>query len=65
MADHGPRPVAEALEPALAVGRWDLLALKPPREAPAVVTVPEPLRGYEIDAARVEDFDVLLSGDLP
>ncbi len=64
VADHGPRQVAEALEPALAAGRWDLLALKPAREARATVAVPEPLRGYEIDAARAEDFDALLSGDV-
>ena len=63
VADHGPGPVAEALEPALAAGRWDLLALRPPREAPAAVTVPEPLRGYEIASARAVDFDALLPGD--
>ena len=64
VADQGPGPVAEALEPALAAGRWDLLALKPARPARTTVTVPEPLRGYEIDAARAEDFDALLSGDV-
>jgi transposase len=64
VAESGPGVVAEALEPALAAGRWDLLALKPPREARAPVPVPEPLRGYEIDSARAADFDALLSGDL-
>ena len=27
------------------------------------MTVPEPLRGYEIDSARAADFDALLPGD--
>ena len=40
----------EYVKAALAAGRWDLLALKPPREARAAIPVPEPLRGYEIDA---------------
>ncbi len=63
VADHGPGPVAEALEPALAAGRWDLLALERGRKAPVEITVPEPLRGYEIDSARAADFDALLPGD--
>ena len=64
VAENGPQQVAEALEPALAAGRWDLLALKPGREARATVAVPEPLRGYEIDATRAADFDALLPGDV-
>ena len=63
VAESGPGVVADALEPALAAGRCDLLALQPPRQAPVAVTVPEPLRGYEIDAARAADFDALLTGE--
>jgi transposase len=60
VADHGPEPVAEALEQALTAGRCDLLALKRPIETPAAVEVPEQLADYEIDTARAADFDALL-----
>lgn len=63
VVDHGPEPVAEALDQALAAGRWDLLSLKRERPTAGSVEVPEPLRGYEIDSARAADFDALLPGD--
>lgn len=62
--DHGLEPVAQALEQALAAGRWDLLALKPQRPSRDPVEVPEGLRGYEIATARAADFDALLTGEL-
>jgi len=64
VVDHGPEPVAEALDQALAAGRCDLLALKRATELPAAVDVPERLAAYEIDSARVEDFDALLPGGI-
>jgi transposase len=65
VADHGPEPVARALEGALAAGRFDLLALPRPAETAAAVAVPERLAAYEIDTARAADFDALLSGGAP
>ena len=64
VADHGPEPVAEALEKALEAGRWDLLALQQQRPVPATVEIPEPLRDYEIDSAQAADFDALLPGGI-
>jgi len=64
VADHGPEPVAKALEMALGAGRCDLLALQRPTEIPVVVEVPEQLADYEVDTARAADFDTLLSGGI-
>jgi hypothetical protein len=64
VADHGPEPVAKALEMALGAGRCDLLALQRPTETPVVVEVPEQLADYEVDTARAADFDTLLSGGI-
>jgi len=62
--DHGPGPVAEALNQALAAGRCDLLALKPATEVPEPVEVPQRLATYQIDSATAEDFDALLPGGI-
>ena len=63
VVEHGERPVAEALESALASGRSDLLALESRLDRqPETVAVPEGLQGYEIEAAVATDFDVLLTG---
>ncbi len=63
VVDHGSPMVAEALEAALAVGRCDLLALAGKiQQSDPIVEVPVALRGYEIEAGSLADYDVLLRG---
>ena len=61
VSEHGPKPVAEALLAALDGDRFDLLALRPKRKAPAQVKVPESLAGYEVASASAAEFDLLLT----
>lgn len=62
VAEHGPEPVAQALEQALAADRCDLLALQRGAARPRTVEVPERLAAYEIDSVRAAEFDALLAG---
>jgi transposase len=62
VVEHGEKPVAAALESALAGGRADLLALEQRLERSATMPVPEALRGFTIEAPCAADFDALLVG---
>jgi hypothetical protein len=62
VVEHGEKPVATALESALAGGRADLLALEQRLERSATMPVPEALRGFTIEAPCAADFDALLVG---
>ena len=57
--DEGSEEVADALEEALAAGRFDLLGLAKLR-CEATVEVPETLRNHAVESASAADFDVLL-----
>ena len=59
VADHGSEEVADAVEGALAAGRFDLLGLVEQRPAP-LIEVPETLRTHTVQSARAADFDALL-----
>jgi transposase len=62
--ERGEEAVREALESALAANRTDLLALTPSRGAPSppVLSLPPPLAGFQVEAARAADYDHLLVG---
>ena len=65
--EHGEEKVADALEDMLTAGRLDLLTLGAslcPPVSPAQVAVPEALRQYQIESARIADYDHLLQGGL-
>jgi transposase len=62
---RGADAVAATLEEALAKSEPLLLALAPPTASPPLVareTLPQSLRGIEIDAGRAADYDRLLVG---
>lgn len=66
IVEHGEEKVSEALERMLTVGQLDLLSLGTAlcqHPSPAEVAVPETLRHYRIESARVVDYDHLLKGD--
>jgi len=54
------------LEHALAADRLDLLALTRPAggEVPSSVPVPETLAHYQVEVARITDYDSLLTGGI-
>jgi hypothetical protein len=59
VVDHDHEDVAEALEAALSQGRFDLLGLVV--DPPVFENeVPEGLRGYRVESAKAQDFDLLL-----
>ena len=63
VVDHGSETVGEALEAALEVGRYDLLAMAGRlQKADTVVEVPTALQSYEIEAGSPADYDILLRG---
>ena len=66
--EHGEEPVRRVLEQALAGGSFDELAVQrllAAARAPAVVTVPEALRGYEVERTPATVYDRLLAAVAP
>ena len=66
--EHGEEPVRGVLEETLAGGSFDELAVQrllAAARAPAVVTVPEALRGYEVERTPASVYDRLLAAAAP
>lgn len=64
VTDYGEEPVRQALDAALSAGRADLLSLATSAPSPVtrMATIPATLASYEIEAARVADYDRMLAG---
>jgi len=60
VVDQGEEAVAKALEAALATKRVNLLGLAASPAPQPTVPVPASLAGYDVESARVADFDALL-----
>ena len=68
LEEHGERRVREVLEQTLASGTFDELAVQrllASARAPAAVTVPETLRGYEVESVSAAVYDRLLAAAAP
>ena len=68
MDEHGEKRVREVLEQALAGGSFDELAVQRllvAAQAQAAVTVPEALRGYEVERTPASVYDRLLVAAAP
>jgi transposase len=67
VADHGEKPVTEALEAALSRGRCDLFSLakhlEDRRERITSVEVPEHLGEHTVESTKAADYDLLLLGN--
>ncbi len=61
ITERGEEEVRGALEKALKEKRFDLLFL-PRKDEIKKISVPEPLSGYVVDAARASDYNHLLAG---
>ena len=66
--EHGERRVREVLEQTLASGTFDELAVQrllASAQPAAAVTVPETLRGYEVESVSAAVYDRLLAAAAP
>ena len=68
MDEYGERRVREVLEQTLASGTFDELAVQrllASAQPAAAVTVPETLRGYEVESVSAAVYDRLLAAAAP